>query len=86
MHCCLCQTPSPTPDTGFPESATQWATAPFELAATQVAVAEGRQAGGPGQGYLRTTSFCVCPACFRSHVIPWFRRAGAKPDVEQHDL
>jgi hypothetical protein len=86
MHCCLCQAPAPVTGTTTPEAATQWAPEPFALAATQVAVAEGRQAGGPQQGYLRTTSFCVCPTCFRSHVIAWFRRAGARPDVEQHDL
>lgn len=41
--------------------------------------------GDGDSGDISTTSYDICPACFRGRLMPWLESQGAKPTVEQRD-
>lgn len=40
----------------------------------------------PEGGDVKTTSFDVCPDCFRARLIPWMESQGAKPSTDEYDF
>jgi hypothetical protein len=36
-------------------------------------------------GRVKRVEYHVCPTCFRTKLMPWFRSQGAKPSIWRHD-
>jgi DNA-directed RNA polymerase subunit M/transcription elongation factor TFIIS len=50
--------------------------------ATSVIQLDEQHSSPPG-GHSEETSFHLCPACFRTKLMPWLRSQGAEPTINE---
>lgn len=60
-----------------------WKEGEFDIQEVDVSMCIGR--AYPDNGQSETTTFDICPGCFRDKLIPWFKSQGADPRVEDAD-
>ena len=60
-----------------------WSKKAYGVADTTVEIEEGEHY--PEYRCTETTSFDICPDCFKNKLIPWLKSQGAEPTVKEND-
>ena len=60
-----------------------WASKDFEHVTTVIKMEE--RESYPDGGHTRDMTYHICPACFKSKLIPWLENQGASPSVSEAD-
>ena len=60
-----------------------WEESDFVHGATKIELEE-REAH-PHGGHLTETAFHICPACFKTRLMPWMAQQKAQPSVSKSD-
>ena len=81
VTCDLCGREAPSPHHPFHT----WAVDTFAVTGTTVELREG-VAYPDDDGDIKTTSFDICPQCFRDKLVPWLKEHGVSgPTVEESE-
>lgn len=83
LTCDLCGRHAPTPDDWGRYGSGPWTDESYGVDTILVL----REAGSnyPEGMFTKTESFDVCPDCWCTKVIPWFKTQGATPTVHESD-
>ena len=60
-----------------------WANKDFEHAISTVQLEE--RVSYPDGGHAKDITFNICPACFKSKLVPWLQTQGAQPTISEAD-
>ena len=60
-----------------------WATVTYDVDRIEVCSTVGENY--PEGGHATDTILDICPDCFKTKLIPWFKAQGGTPRTEEHD-
>jgi hypothetical protein len=83
VTCDLCGTAAPRPGDWSGYGRGEWVADPYAVELVSVSHESG--SSYPEGSFTTTQSFDVCPQCWDTKLMPWFKSQGAAPTVRKRD-